>query len=242
MSPVTSSSTPWQRFFSQDFAEEQEEDDDEWQEEVEDKGIQQAAGGYWQSVGGGSRLQDQESDDDDDDEDGAEQEDVVEGDDNVGDVSSELLSLARNDFDEADGSENSYTNVLMAHLSRQGEGVLTRRGYQHLLGGHSQAEEDAQRLINVIHQRRAVGSLPAQGDSSERERMRLCVICYIEDRTIICWPCKCLALCEGCREAMAVRPPARSNLNTLHTSSTPITHPCPTCRTPVVGFSRIFLP
>jgi hypothetical protein len=231
MSP--SASTPWQRFFSQDFP---DEEDDEWEEEEEaedDEEVEVApeSDPYWQSLGQGSLLEDEEE------EDGNEEEEE-EGE--VGDVSSELLQLARVDFDEGEVDPVSYTNVLMAHLSRQQEGALTRRGYHRLIGGQSQAEQEAQQLIDVIGQRRQ-HSLPDAKLSSERERMRLCVICYIEDRTIICWPCKCLALCEGCREAMATRPPPRSHIGTT-TNQAESTHTCPTCRTPVVGYSRLFIP
>lgn len=239
MSP--SASTLWQRFFSQDFPD--DEEDDEWEEdeaeESEEVEAVQDLDPYWQSLGQGAQLDGEMEEDGNDDE-----EVVEEGD--VGDVSSELLQLARVDFAEGEaGSEGeaeslSYTSVLMAHLSRRQEGPLTRRGYHRLIGGQSQAEQEAQQLIDVIGQRRQhLG--PDAELSSERERMRLCVICYIEDRTIICWPCKCLALCEGCREAMATRPPPRSHIGTS-TNQAESTHTCPTCRTPVVGYSRLFLP
>jgi hypothetical protein len=233
MSP--SADTPWQRFFSQDFP---EEDDDEWEEEGEDEeeevvDTNTQSSQYWQSLGKGSLL-DGEDEEDDGEED-------LESSEEVGDVSTELLQLARVDFDESDATSTSYTNVLMAHLSSQQQGALTRRGYNRLIGGQSRAEEEAQQLIEVITQRRKQLPTSEADFSSERERMRLCVICYIEDRTIICWPCKCLALCEGCREAMATRPPPRSQFGTS-TNQVKSTHTCPTCRTPVVGYSRLFVP
>lgn len=246
MSPsdlASSTSTPWQRFFSQDFP---EEEDDEWEDDIEVKrkaATQPESSQYWQSLGHGSQLDSDplgsgsEEDDEGDDEDDDEDEEI----ENVADVSSELLNLARVDFEEEETESDSYTSVLMAHLSRRQDGPLTRRGYRHLIGGQSHAEQEAQHLIDVIGQRRA-NPTPSVAEPSERERMRLCVICYIEDRTIICWPCKCLALCEGCREAMATRPP-RSNHATLpNRAETSLTHTCPTCRTPVVGYSRLFLP
>lgn len=244
-------STPWQRFFSQEFP---EEEDDEWKdnndEDKREPATEAEASQYWQSLGHGTQLSsdsvgsESEEDDDEDDEEG--EEEIVE---NVVDFSSELLNLARVDFDEEEEEEettelDSYTSILMAHLSRRQDGPLTRRGYHHLIGGQSHAEQEAQHLINVIGQRRATNSSAASTtvEPSERERMRLCVICYIEDRTIICWPCKCLALCEGCREAMATRPPRSNHRTSPHQAETALTHTCPTCRTPVVGYSRLFLP
>jgi len=44
-----------------------------------------------------------------------------------------------------------------------------------------------------------------------------CVICTIEPRSIILWPCRCLALCDECRGSLAAR-----------TSSGK--HTCPCCR------------
>ena len=242
MTPGHSTSTMWQRFFSQEFA---DDDDGEWQDDGSEEEVQtgegrQAGSEYWQSLGSGSLLATRNSDlasgDGDDDDDDDDDHDAG-GEDDLADVSSELLRLARVDYEGEAGGQASYTNVLMAHLSRQDDGVLTRRGYQRMLNGRSQAECEAQHLLDVIRQRRAPTSLP--GDPSEQERMRLCVICYIEDRTIICWPCRCLALCEGCREAMATRSPPRTHRGG---QAPVVTHTCPTCRTPVVGYSRLFLP
>lgn len=237
-STLSENATGWQRFFSQHFEEDPEASDEEYRDESEDEGQN-----HDRSRLTSPALVDQEGDAQGDDTDDEMEEIEIEELEDAGDLSAELLSLARVDFEEEVGP-SSYTNVLMAHLSRQGEGVLTRRGYRNILGGQSQAEEEAQHLISVVRQRRVQGDLttPPSEPSSERERMRLCVICYIEDRTIICWPCKCLALCEGCREAMATRPPPRSTSRGTSDRSTPPTHVCPTCRTPVIGYSRLFLP
>ncbi|KAK0533462.1 hypothetical protein OC835_003005 [Tilletia horrida] len=109
--------------------------------------------------------------------------------------------------------------------------------------------DDREVLIDVIRTRRemAVQALERQGAGAamlhggagaddeqraewERERQRLCVICQTENRTILIWPCRCLALCEDCRDNLASRPVGGK------------TQTCPCCRTPVAGFSRLFLP
>ncbi|KAF8912185.1 hypothetical protein CPB84DRAFT_1761521 [Gymnopilus junonius] len=56
-----------------------------------------------------------------------------------------------------------------------------------------------------------------------------CVICTTEARDIICWPCRCLAMCDSCREA-------------LSSKSAPSKHRCPCCRQTVDGYSRIYIP
>ncbi|KIP08512.1 hypothetical protein PHLGIDRAFT_374874 [Phlebiopsis gigantea 11061_1 CR5-6] len=66
-------------------------------------------------------------------------------------------------------------------------------------------------------------------DEARLESRRSCVICTVEPRDIICWPCRCLALCDDCRENLASRAAASKHL-------------CPCCRTPVEGFSKIYIP
>lgn len=50
-----------------------------------------------------------------------------------------------------------------------------------------------------------------------------CVICTVNKRAIILWPCKCLAICEDCRVSLAVKK---------------FDH-CPCCRTKIKGYSKI---
>ena len=53
-----------------------------------------------------------------------------------------------------------------------------------------------------------------------------CVVCQEEPRTIVCWPCRCLSLCDGCRISLAM-----NNFGT-----------CVCCRQEVVSFSRLYVP
>ena len=53
------------------------------------------------------------------------------------------------------------------------------------------------------------------------EEKQVCIVCYSEPREIICWPCRCLSLCDDCRSSLATLP-----LNQ---------HLCPTCRVPYVS-------
>lgn len=79
---------------------------------------------------------------------------------------------------------------------------------------------------------------------AERERLRLCVICCYEERTILCWPCRCLALCDGCREELASRPASGGGGGGggNNRGKGAGLHDCPTCRSKVQGFSRVYLP
>ncbi|KAI8912806.1 hypothetical protein EDD86DRAFT_202260 [Gorgonomyces haynaldii] len=53
-----------------------------------------------------------------------------------------------------------------------------------------------------------------------------CVVCQTNNRSIVLSPCGCLALCDSCRESLALR-----NYKE-----------CPTCRQSVTGYQRIFVP
>lgn len=54
----------------------------------------------------------------------------------------------------------------------------------------------------------------------------LCVVCQTEPRGVLLRPCRCLALCNECREVLASRRYKQ----------------CPCCRSDVQGYSKIFLP
>lgn len=53
-----------------------------------------------------------------------------------------------------------------------------------------------------------------------------CVVCQVEPRTIIAWPCRCLTVCEDCRVNLAM-----NNFGN-----------CVTCRRNVGGFVRLYVP
>ena len=54
----------------------------------------------------------------------------------------------------------------------------------------------------------------------------LCVVCQDSPRTVLLWPCGCLALCDECRVIMATR-----NFTN-----------CVCCRTATEAFSRLYVP
>lgn len=53
-----------------------------------------------------------------------------------------------------------------------------------------------------------------------------CVICQVNPREIITWPCKCFAICEGCRLALVSKG----------------MDGCVCCRREVGGVSKVFIP
>ncbi|KAF9469449.1 hypothetical protein BDZ94DRAFT_1244496 [Collybia nuda] len=84
------------------------------------------------------------------------------------------------------------------------------------------------RTAGVVRWERVREEERKEREREERERDR-CVVCMTEGREVICWPCRCLAMCNPCREALAAQSAAS-------------THRCPCCRRGVDGFSRIYVP
>ncbi|KAF9014146.1 hypothetical protein BDQ17DRAFT_1386668 [Cyathus striatus] len=139
-----------------------------------------------------------EDDDYEEDEEDDEEEAEVDGD-------SETAALIRDLVrSSADGSEVVLAHIL--HGSRGKTSPLTRRRWGALARQRGREQSDDEL------------------SEGERENARhWCVICTSEAREVICWPCRCLAMCDGCREALATR-------------SAPTKHRCPCC------YSRVFIP
>lgn len=122
--------------------------------------------------------------------------------------------------------------VLLAHMVDPSSFPLTRGRYERLVTG---ARQDETRVVDApvdlqtssLCRRRELNEL-SEEDGWDESRMN-CVICTARPRQVICWPCRCLALCDDCRENLASR------------SSAP-NHSCPCCRRRVEGFSRIYIP
>lgn len=129
-------------------------------------------------------------------------------------------------------------SLLLAHMADDSSSPLTRRRFGRMLTGHgatnSQDPSD-DGWMEVIRARRPVSmtatssSDSATGSGSYNEFRHNCVICTMEPRQIICWPCRCFALCDDCRQNLASRSSASK-------------HMCPCCRRNVEGYSRIYIP
>lgn len=122
--------------------------------------------------------------------------------------------------------------VLLAHLTSSGSSPLTRRRYNALLhppsspsspsslrtrNSGSQALEP---MWQVVDERRMVATSARSqqpGNDWDDERRKACVICTVDPRDTILWPCRCLALCNECRESLAARVEQKEHL-------------CPCCR------------
>ena len=160
----------------------------------------------------------------------------------------ELLTLASDEVPE----RGAFHDVVVKHLMRPDHAPpLTRREYQRIAsssdaGGSSwlaplrsgapsrdAADRNTQQaLLKLLQERRQAAG------GTDLERTRLCVVCCTEERTVICWPCRCVALCDTCREALAAQQHATLSLGRGGRTA----QLCPTCRTPVIAYSRLYLP
>lgn len=122
----------------------------------------------------------------------------------INDLVEYLLSL----FTPQNNDQEEESKILSAHLS---SGRITRSKYRR--------KDDANEIMKVIMERR-------KENLSPELRQSLCVVCHASPRQVVLWPCRCFALCEDCRMALAVK----------HFKG------CVCCRREVSSFSRVFVP
>jgi len=118
-------------------------------------------------------------------------------------------------------ASTSLAPVFVAHLTTSG--ALTRRRYNEMIGPSSLGADEAA-WAAFVAERRSL-SIPR----ADEELRLICVVCTVDPRSVVIWPCRCLALCDDCRANMAAR---------FSTSK----HVCPCCRQKVEGYSRVFVP
>lgn len=135
--------------------------------------------------------------------------------------------------------QRDQARVLARHLTSTS--ILTRSGYERTLEAdrallHPGHDEERTLESVLLHRRRERrlkdGERYREGEEEEEEDENeggggpQCVVCQSAPRTILVWPCRCLALCEDCRVCLALNNFAN----------------CVTCRSPLEGFSRIYIP
>ncbi|TFK93229.1 hypothetical protein K466DRAFT_479001 [Polyporus arcularius HHB13444] len=126
-------------------------------------------------------------------------------------------------------SDVTSAPVLLAHIAGSPSSPLTRRGYRRLVSGPRRTPSDADEWDDFVLERRQATRSAGRDEELLSENARTCVICTVEPRDIICWPCRCLALCDDCRNNLASRSSASK-------------HACPCCRRSVEGYSKIYIP
>ncbi|EIW68248.1 hypothetical protein TREMEDRAFT_32301 [Tremella mesenterica DSM 1558] len=125
-------------------------------------------------------------------------------------------------------SSEDLQAVLLAHLTSRTSHPLTRRQYALLSSSSNQISSHNETLQDIAADRRMMMTGREKDEYDEANR-RACVVCTVEPRDTILWPCRCLAVCNECRENLAARLPAKDHL-------------CPCCRRKIEGYSRIYVP
>lgn len=92
------------------------------------------------------------------------------------------------DLSSAVASSTSASHIL-AHLADHSSSPLTRRRFSQLVSGSSSSPRRKDEWSDVIHARRP-GAVGTQPEDALDEARRNCVICTVEARQIICWPCR----------------------------------------------------
>ncbi|CAI5756087.1 unnamed protein product [Candida verbasci] len=140
----------------------------------------------------------------------------------------ELFS-AENFTDLIINSKDYNMDILQSHFKRSLSGPLTRAKYNISRNVNNSSailkqldEDESLRLLDLIVAKR---SEETDRDSTN-DRSLECVICQINPREIITWPCKCFAICESCRLSLVSK-----NMEG-----------CVCCRRQVKGVSKIFIP
>lgn len=139
--------------------------------------------------------------------------------------------------------QRDVLTVLIAHLQAevgsQRSPPLTRRRYRAITSSLSSGTSDPNDMAlttAIVSRRQAVnsGHLPGTSDEWDDSTFRAastCVVCCAEQRSIVLWPCRCLALCNDCRAELAARSNSQGGSSI-----------CPCCRTQIQGYSRILIP
>ncbi|KAF2204669.1 hypothetical protein GQ43DRAFT_364122 [Delitschia confertaspora ATCC 74209] len=149
-------------------------------------------------------------------------------------------------LDPKSQEEKEDARVLAHHLKTPG--VLTRSQYRRVVerdqarvltssrfGNRIQSPEDEEVILEqfILEQRSkppgAQGNTAAawnNGADGMGADGPQCVVCQLNPRTVLVWPCGCLSLCDDCRVGLASK-----NYTT-----------CVCCRTNVVAYSRLYVP
>lgn len=104
-------------------------------------------------------------------------------------------------------SSTGITPHLLAHVTSEGGSPLTRRRYQSVVfppttdivhaARESTVEVEDRNWNEFVDDMRVAAGPPR--DDSDDERRRYCVICTVEERQIICWPCRLVSFMSVAR-------------------------------------------
>ncbi|KAK7694117.1 hypothetical protein QCA50_003693 [Cerrena zonata] len=115
------------------------------------------------------------------------------GGDDTEDEEEQEISRLYTDLSEV-ASTSSAAPVLLAHMMNASTSPLTRRRYTSLLSNHAAAnnpgeEENWDTYVQARRDSKQTRT-GSDGENADGSNIRSCVICTVEPRDIICWPCR----------------------------------------------------
>lgn len=87
-------------------------------------------------------------------------------------------------------SDATSAPLLLAHITDSSSSPLTRRAYRRLVSGPQRAPNGSDQWEDFVLERRQAKRSTLQDEDLLSESARACVICTVEPRDIICWPCR----------------------------------------------------
>jgi hypothetical protein len=110
---------------------------------------------------------------------------------------------------------NKYLQVHMSNNTR-----VTRSQYKNIILKENENTDVSNKLIQLLLERQMHKTKKSGEVNTD------CVICQVNTREIITWPCKCFAICEPCRLSLVAKG----------------MEGCVCCRRDVQGVSKVFIP
>lgn len=121
-------------------------------------------------------------------------------------------------------NEEMNVEILNSHLNNEGT-IMTRSRFNKILP----FKDESSKLLEVLLSKRKNNIskvLNGETDDEDYDSKLSCVVCQVNNREIITWPCKCFSICESCRLTLASK----------------AIEGCVCCRRPVEGVSKVFIP
>lgn len=137
---------------------------------------------------------------------------------------SEDLSFSPQQFVEL-VNEEMNVEILNSHLNNEGI-IMTRSRFNKI---SPFGKDESSKLLEVLLSKRKNNIskvLNGEVDDEDYDSKLSCVVCQVNNREIITWPCKCFSICESCRLTLASK----------------AIEGCVCCRRPVEGVSKVFIP
>lgn len=144
------------------------------------------------------------------------------------DVESDIESMVESFVGEIVDTEllNDLSQPDFAHIFRQtmqNDQIMTRSRFRL----QKQQMDDGSKLIELFMERRKDREATHQVDSEgDLEVKNPCVVCQINPREYISWPCRCFSVCGSCRSSLATK-----GMNG-----------CVCCRRHVEGVTKVYIP